>query len=88
MLFARHFDLPAGEGASNVTATAEDASHGIYPLTVEWAGKVDGSDWLIGVIVRLSDDLTDVGDVLVRITHNGLTSEPLRIGIGHVGDGN
>jgi hypothetical protein len=87
MLFANHFDMPAGEGAANITVTAEDADHHIHNLTVERAGKVDGSDWLIGIIVRLNDDMQDVGDVMIRITHNGLTSEPARLGIGHVGDG-
>lgn len=85
MLFARHFDLLAGEGASNIIVTAEDKDHRIYPLTVEWAGKVDGQDWLIGVVVRLSDDMTDIGDVWLRISHNGLTSDPLLTGIGHIG---
>lgn len=87
MLFAKHFDLPAGEGAANLTVTAEDKDHRVYPLTVEWAGKVDGQDWLIGVVVRLSDEMADVGDVQLRITHNGLTSEPLLIGIGHTDGG-
>jgi hypothetical protein len=81
MLFAKHFELPAGEGPTDVTATAEDAAHHIYPLTVEWAGKVGGSDWLIGIVVRLNDDLPEGGDVLVRITRLGLTSEPMRMGM-------
>lgn len=87
MLFAKNFDLAAGEVAANVTVTAEDADHHTHNLNVEWVGKVDGSDWLIGIIVRLNDDMQDLGDVMIRITHNGLTSDPARLGIGHLGDG-
>ena len=87
MLFATHFDLLPGEGALSVTATLEDAGHRIYPLTVEYAGKLEGLGSLTCIVVRLSDDLTEAGDVLVRITHHGLTSEPMRIGIGPPGAG-
>src|SRR5205085_5875674 len=38
-------------------------------------------------ILRLSDDLTDVGDVLVRLSYNGANSNRVRIGIGHTGGG-
>jgi carboxypeptidase family protein/pectate lyase-like protein len=86
MLFVKHFQLAPNEPASNISVIAEDADHRLYPLTVEWVGKVDGSD-LIYVIARLSDDLTDIGDVAVRITHVGLTSEPLLLSIGHSGGG-
>lgn len=87
MLFATHFDLLPGEGATSITATVEDTAHRTYPLTVEYAGKVEGFDSLTCIVVRLSDDLAEVGDVLVRITYRGFTSEPMRIGIGHIGDG-
>jgi hypothetical protein len=87
MLFATHFDLLPGEGATSLTATVDDGAHQIYPLTVEYAAKVEGFDSLICIVVRLSDDLTEAGDVLVRITYRGFTSEPMRIGIGHIGDG-
>jgi hypothetical protein len=39
------------------------------------------------VIVRLHDNLGDVGDVLVGITVHGIASNRVRIGIGHVGGG-
>ncbi len=87
MLFATHFDLTHGEGAANLTATVEDSEHRIYSCTVEWAGKVDGAEGVIAVVVSLSDDLTDVGDVMVRITHSGLTSDPMILGIGHLNGG-
>jgi len=87
MLFAMNFDFQAGEDISAVTADAEDASHRIFPLTVESAGKVPGFDWLSCIVIRLNYDLRDVGDVLVRIRWRELSSNRVRLGIGHVGGG-
>jgi hypothetical protein len=87
MLFAMNFDLLPGENISVVTADAEDASHRIYPLTVEYVGKVAGFDWLSCVTVRLNDDMGDIGDVLVRITVRGVSSNRVRLGVGHIGGG-
>ena len=87
VLFATHFELLPDEGAASFTADVEDASHRIYPLIVEYAGKVQGVEGLNRIVVRLSDDLTDVGDVFVRITYRGASSDPMRIGIGHFGGG-
>jgi hypothetical protein len=87
MLFAGNLGLLPGEGAAAVTAEAEDASHARYPLTVEYAGSVAGYDWMTSLIVRLNDNLGDVGDVLVGVTVHGLASNRVRVGIGHVGGG-
>jgi pimeloyl-ACP methyl ester carboxylesterase len=84
MLFAMNFDLQPGE---LVTADAEDASHRIYPLTVEYVGRVPGFEWLNSVIVRLNDEMGDIGDVLVRLNMRGASSNRVRVGIGHTGGG-
>jgi hypothetical protein len=87
MLFATNLDLLPGETASAVGAEAEDASHTIYPLRVEYVGRMPGHDWLSAVVVRLDDNLGDVGDVLVGIRLRGVSSNRVRIGIGHTGGG-
>ncbi len=87
MLFAMNFELQPGENISLVTADAEDASHRIYPLSVEYAGTVPGFTWLSCVVVRLHDDMSDMGDVLVRIKVRGVPSNRVRLGIGHNGGG-
>ena len=87
MLFANNLSLAAGETAANVTAAAEDANHVQYPLTVEYVGNVSGASGVTAVTVRLNDNLGDVGDVLVGITLHGVTSNRVRVGIGHVGGG-
>jgi hypothetical protein len=62
ILFARNVDLLSGETASAVTAEAEDATHARYALAVEYVGPVLGFNWLSQVVVRLNDNLGDVGD--------------------------
>ena len=88
MLFATNLTLTGGDSASAVSADAEDAVLFPYPLTVEYVGAVPGLQGMTAVVVRLSDNLIgDVGDVLVRITYQGMQSNRVRIGIGHVGGG-
>ena len=87
MLFAKNLQLQPGETATAVTADAEDVDHHIYSLTVEHVGTVPNQTWLMSIIVRLPDDLADVGDVLVRIRYGGLASNRVRVGIGYVGGG-
>src|SRR4029078_3329593 len=87
MIFVSNLNLLQGEGASSITAEAEDVNHIHYPLTVEYVGTVSGFGWMTAVIRRLNDNLGDVGDVLVGITLHGDTSNRVRIGIGHVGGG-
>jgi uncharacterized protein GlcG (DUF336 family) len=85
MLFAMGLD-PATP-ASAVTADAEDGAHNHYSLAVEYVGPVPSQDWAIAVIVSLSDQMGDIGDVLIGITANGARSNRVRVGIGHLGDG-
>ena len=73
-LFALGMDLLAGEDISVVTAEVEDAGHKIYPLKVEYVGKVAGFDWLTQVVVRLPDDSLNAGDVLVSVSLRGKAS--------------
>jgi hypothetical protein len=87
MLFATNVTLNPGENASAVTADAEDAAHVHYPLMVEYVGAVPGFSWMTSVVVRLNDNLGDVGDVLVSITLHGVTSNRVRLGLGHIGGG-
>jgi hypothetical protein len=87
MLFATNVTLLPGDDASAFTSEAQDASLRRYPLTVEHVGPVEGFPWLTEIVVRLNDNLGDVGDVLVGITFHGAASNRVRIGIGHVGGG-
>lgn len=80
MLFAVGLELMPGEDASVVTAQAEDSAHRIYPLAIEYLGKVPDFDWLTQVNVRLPDSLATPGDVLVSISMRGAASNKVVIG--------
>lgn len=86
MLFAVNL---SGATPSMVTVDAEDGSHRHYNFKVEYVGPLQGGEALgiSQLTVRLSDDLTVVGDVLVQISFGGAVSNRLRVGIGYVGDG-
>jgi hypothetical protein len=87
ILFTQNLSLQPGDTFSAVTADAEDVNHIHYPLIVEYVGTVPSFPWMTAVIVRLNDNLGDVGDVLVGIALHGTSSNRVRIGIGHVGGG-
>lgn len=87
MLFGMNLQLQPGDPPDAVTAEAEDGSHNIYSLPVEFVGQLPERPWATSVIVKLPTELGDVGDVLVGITYRGISSNRVRIGIGHVGDG-
>jgi len=87
MLFAMHLQLQAGETATALTADAEDADHNVHTLVVEHVGTVPDQPWATSIVLRLSESLGDVGDVLVRIKYQGVTSNRVRVGVGHVGGG-
>jgi uncharacterized protein (DUF1800 family) len=87
VFFVMNLDLLAGESANALTADAEDASHHHYAFKVENVTPVPGYEWTSQVTLRLSDDIGDVGDVLLRINLHGMSSNRVRVGIGHVGGG-
>lgn len=87
VLFVMNLDLLAGEGANALTVDAEDATHRHYAFKVENVTPVPGYEWTSQVTLRLSDDIGDVGDVLVRLNLHGMSSNRVRVGIGHIGGG-
>jgi uncharacterized protein GlcG (DUF336 family) len=87
MLFAMNLTLQANETPAAITADAEDGDHHVYSLRAEYVGPVPEQEWMTSIILRLDDRMGDVGDVLVGITYHGVSSNRVRVGIGHVGDG-
>lgn len=78
MLFGLNLDLFGNETASAVTAEARDASQNIYPLTVEYVGKVSGFDFS-QVVVRLPDNTPASQSLFITVTLRGQTSNQARI---------
>jgi uncharacterized protein GlcG (DUF336 family) len=87
MLFCMSLTLQPGDTPSSVTAEAEDGAHRIYPLTVEYIGPVPDQAWVNSVVIRLNDEMNDVGDVLIKLSYRGQSSNRVRLGIGHTGGG-
>ena len=86
-IFAMDLELLPGEGANAFTSDVQDASGKIYPLRVEFMGAVPGFPGITMFIVRLNDELGDVGDVLLRLNLHGMSSNRVRVAIGHSGGG-
>lgn len=86
-IFAMNLELLPGEGANAFTSDVQDASGKIYPLRVEYSGQVPNFPGITMIVVRLADDLGDVGDVLLRLNLHGMSSNRVRVAIGHSGGG-
>src|SRR5690242_16262992 len=65
MLFALNASLLPNEDLSVFAADAETANHEHRLLRVEYIGPVPALPWLSAVVLRLNDELTIPGDVLV-----------------------
>ena len=74
VLFATHVNLTPAEDTSVITAQAEDSQNRVFPLTVEFVGKVPRFNWLTQLIVKLPEELINVGEVQVSITVRGTRS--------------
>ena len=79
MLFGMNMNLLPGENASAITVRAEDAALNIYPLTVEFVGKVPGFDQFTQVVVKLPDNTPAAQSILVSVTLHGQTSNKVRV---------
>jgi len=86
IFFGKDLTLLPGEGVEVITAEAEDAAHVKYPLRVEFVSPLPELQDVNQIVIRLTSDLEDAGDVLVTITVHGLTSNKARIAIGHFSD--
>src|SRR6185369_2221279 len=86
-IFVMNLELLAGEGANAFTSDVQDASGKLYPLRVEYTGQVPDFPGITMIVVRLADDLGDVGDVLLRVNLHGMSSNRVRVAIGHSGGG-
>ena len=85
MLFAMNLTLLAGDDVSDITVQAEDSAQHVYQLPVEFLGSVPDQPWAVSLVVRVSSGMDDVGDVLVRVTYRGVSSNRVRLAVGRPG---
>jgi glucose/arabinose dehydrogenase len=78
MLFGLNLDLLPSETMSAVTAEARDANQNIFPLTVEYVGKVSGFDFS-QVVVRLPDNTPVNQSIFITLRLRGQASNQARI---------
>jgi uncharacterized protein (DUF1800 family) len=86
-IFAMDLELLPGEGANAFSSDVQDGSGKLYPLRVEFVGQVPNFPGITMIVVRLADDLGDAGDVLLRVNLHGMSSNRVRVAIGHSGGG-
>jgi hypothetical protein len=80
LVFAIGTKFGDGEQASQVMATAEDSTGTVRTLTVESARNVPNFPWLTQVVIKLTDQIVP-GDVKIRISVNGQTSNPVLVNL-------
>ena len=81
-LFGVGFNLGAGGNLANlVTATAEDSQGKIHPLTVEFVANIPAHNWITQVVVKLNDQITVTGDLKIKLTYLGSTSNTVLVAV-------
>jgi glucose/arabinose dehydrogenase len=78
MIFAINLPLGPNEGASAVTAFAEDQL-AFYPLPVEFAGSVPGFSWLTEIVVVLPNNFPAGHDMLITVRWHAQDSNKVRV---------
>ncbi len=86
-IFVYNLDLLPDEGASAFRADFEDVNGRQIRLAVESVTPVKNYDWIHAVVLRLTPELRDLGDGLLRITWRGMASNRVRLAIGQIGGG-
>jgi arabinan endo-1,5-alpha-L-arabinosidase len=80
-IFAEGLELMPGENASIITAQVEDSQLRVYPVTIEYVGRMPNFDWLSQVVVRLPDEIERGGDVWFNVRLRGATSNKVLVSI-------
>ena len=79
VLFASDLDIALGSSTADVQLYAENALIGSVPLTIEHIGKVPFFNWLTQIQIILPDNVANTGDIWLRVTWRGVSSNQVRI---------
>jgi Metallo-peptidase family M12B Reprolysin-like len=80
-LFVSGLELLPGENNSVITAQAEFPGHGPIPLVIEHVGKIPNVDAFTQVNLRLPNDLSNAGDVLISVSLRGIASNKVVVNV-------
>ena len=83
--YVTNLELLKGEGATAFRADIQDVTNARYPLDVLSFEPTAERPWVYALTVRLHGGLGDVGDSLLRVTWRGMSSNRVRVSIGHEG---
>src|SRR5688572_16145150 len=78
-------ELLPDEGKTAFRADIQDARHYRYPLEVLSFEQTAERKWVYAITVRMNQSIGDAGDALLRVTWRGVSSNRVRISIGHEG---
>ena len=81
MLFAAGVELQPGETAAIITAQAEDSQQRTFPLAVEYVGKLADVNWLTQINLRMSDEVSNLENIMVSIRVRGVTSNKVLVNL-------
>lgn len=91
VIFVTNLDLLPDEGANAFRVYVQDSKGREFRLPVLDIRPVQGRSWIYGLIVQLRDEIgywqegPQQGDVLIRVSWRGLTSNRTRLSLGFVG---
>lgn len=83
--FVTNLDLLHGEGATAFRAEFEDSQRIRYPLEIVRFERSAEHKSVYALTVRLEPGIGNIGEVLVRVTWRGMSSNRVRLSIGHEG---
>lgn len=83
--YVTNLELLKGEGATAFRADLQDVRYYRYPLEVLSLQPTAERPWVYALTVRLHDAIGDIGDALVRVTWRGMSSNRVRLSVGHEG---
>ncbi len=91
VIYATNVELMPDEGANAFRLYVQDRLGRKYRFPVENITPVRGQEWIYAVTVELRDEIgfweqpKADGDVLIRLTWRGLSSNQVRLGLGAIG---
>ena len=85
LLFVTDLDFSNEDSTSDLLVYAENSAIGSISLPVEHMTRVPFFDWLTQIKVILPDNLAHAGDVMIRVSWRGVSSNQARVSIAPPG---
>ncbi|HKC62726.1 MAG TPA: hypothetical protein VKB86_03770, partial [Pyrinomonadaceae bacterium] len=80
-IFVADLELMPTENSSAISVQAEDNESHVYPLTIEYVGKMPDLDWMTQIVVKLPDEITNAQQVWLTVRLRDVVSNRAFINI-------